>query len=109
MCTSITGASKVLSASKIATEVWVKAAGLMTMPLAVSRASDPVDDLVLTVRLVEAQVQAEFAGERAARRLHVGEGLAAVDVRLALAEQVQVRAVQDVDQTTHGRASGNAQ
>ena len=33
------GGLEVFSASRIATEVWVKAAGLMTMPAAVSRAS----------------------------------------------------------------------
>ena len=39
MWISITGASNVFNASRIATDVWVNAAGLITRPPAVSRAS----------------------------------------------------------------------
>jgi hypothetical protein len=49
---------------------------------------DPVDDLVLAVALVKAQLQAQLARKRAAVALHVGQGLVSVDVRLALAQQV---------------------
>ena len=54
----MTGGSKVLSASRIATEVWVKAAGLIDDAARdLARLVDPVDDLVLAVALVEAQLE----------------------------------------------------
>ena len=61
----------------------------------VDRLVDPVDDLALAVRLVEAN--GRVAGRLAAHRLDLGERRRAVDLRLALAEPVQVRAVEDVD------------
>ena len=41
-------------------------------------------------------------GDLAAIRFDVGEGFMPVDVRLALAEQVQIGTVQDVDKAAHG-------
>ena len=67
-----------------------------------ARFVDPVDDLVFAVALMEADVEPVLAGYAPAFRLHVGQGLVAVDCGLALAEQVQVRTVQDVDQAAHG-------
>ena len=67
----------------------------------VPRLVDPVDDLVLGVALQETDLQAVLPGDPAAVTLHVRERFAAVDLRLALAEQVQVRAVQHVDGLGH--------
>ena len=51
----MTGDSKVLSASRMATEVWVKAPRVDDDAAgAVPRLVDPVDDLVFAVALVEA-------------------------------------------------------
>jgi hypothetical protein len=61
------------------------------------RRVDPVDDLVLGVRLVEADLEPDLGPEPPAVGLDVGERLAPVDLGLALAEQVQVRSVQDID------------
>ena len=62
---------------------------------------DPVDDLALPVRLQEAEGEAELGGQRGAVALDVGEGLVAVDLRLALAEEVEVRSVEDIDELGH--------
>src|SRR5579872_6166886 len=43
----------------------------------------------------------EFFAEAATVRLDVGERLAAVDLRLALAEQIEIGAVQDNDDRMH--------
>ena len=101
--------SQAFSASRIATEVWVKAAGLMTMPAAfLARLVDPADELVLGVALVEAAASSPSASAvSAAERLDVGEGLAAVDLRLARAEQVQVGSVQHEDGLGQGSLSGS--
>jgi hypothetical protein len=61
------------------------------------RLVDPVDGLVLAVALVEVQVELQLACDFAAGRLHVGQHLMAVDVRLTLAEQVQIGAVKEVE------------
>lgn len=53
-----------------------------------ARFVDPVDDLAFPVRLAEGQLDAEFGGEGDTVALDIREGLMAVDVRLALAEQV---------------------
>jgi uncharacterized protein YgbK (DUF1537 family) len=50
-------------------------------------------------------VQAELGRERAAGGFDVGERVLAVDLGLALAQEVQVRAVQDVDRGRHRRVS----
>jgi hypothetical protein len=74
----------------MATEVWVKAAGLMTMPAARLRAMNPVDDLVLAVALIEFNCKAEFGADAPAVRLDVGERVAAIDLRLAHTQQVKI-------------------
>ena len=66
-----------------------------------ARLVDPVDDLVFAVALVEAEVQAQLGGQRPAVPLHVGQGLVALDVRLPLAQQVQVGAVEYEDEAAH--------
>ena len=66
-----------------------------------ARFVDPVDQLALVVALPEVELEAEFAGEPAAIRLDVGERVAAVDFGLALAEQVEVRPVEN-DDFRHG-------
>ena len=70
-------------------------------PLA--RLVDPVDQLVFAVALAELDRQTELGCGAAAERLDVGERLAAVDLRLALAEQVEVRPVENGDGAAHGK------
>src|ERR1700730_10563652 len=67
-----------------------------------SRLVNPVDDLVFTIRLVKAKLKSELFGKLPAIGLDVGKGFVTVDVRLALAQQIQVRTVQHVDDSTHG-------
>ena len=55
---------------------------------------------------MELDRKAEFLADAAAVRLDVGERLAAVNLRLALAEQVEIGTVQDNDDRVH-RASRN--
>src|SRR6266481_3990021 len=93
------GGSKAFSASRIATDEWVNAAGLITMPHATSLAS--IDDLVFTVRLVKAKVKSKLSGDLAAIGLDSGKSFVTVDVGLAFAEQIQVGTVQHVDDTVH--------
>jgi hypothetical protein len=66
---------------------------------------DPVDDLPFPVGLVHHEAQPMPLGHHGATGLHIGEGVAAVDLGLAFAEQVQVGAVQDGDQSAHRGAS----
>ena len=100
------GPSKALSASRIATDVWVKAAGLMTMPAARPRASW-IQSMISYSRLLwwNSMSSPSSRAERAAVRLDVGQRLAPVDFRLALAEQVEVGPVQDDDDAAHGDRS----
>jgi hypothetical protein len=63
--------------------------------LGVDRLVDPADDLALVVRLAE--LERVRPGGVAAHRLDLGKRGAAVDLGLAGAEPVQVRAVQHVD------------
>ena len=58
---------------------------------------DRVDELALAVVLRELQLRAELRRDSAQRALDVGERLAAVQRRLASAEQIQIRAVEDGD------------
>jgi hypothetical protein len=51
---------------------------------------------------VEAQLKPVVTGDLAAVRLDIGEGFMPVDVRLALAEQIEIGTVQDVDKAVHG-------
>ena len=87
----------------MATEVWVKAAGLMTIPTALARLVNPVDDFVFAVALAELDFELQFGAGAPARRLDVGQRLMPVDRGLALAEQVEVRPVQDVDDAAHDK------
>src|SRR5262245_49241254 len=68
---------------------------------------DRIDDLALVVRLQEFDLEGVAAGGLAAKLLHVLERGAAIGVRLARAEEVEVGAVEDVDGFRHGR-SGTA-
>ena len=58
------------------------------------RLLDPVDQQPLVVGLPEVDPKPERTRRLAAQCLHVGQGLAAVDARLAGPEEIQVRAVQ---------------
>ena len=61
------------------------------------RLLDPVDQFAFDVRLAEDDIDAEALGGVAAKLLDVGERGAAVFLRLARAEQVQIGSVEDVD------------
>jgi hypothetical protein len=63
---------------------------------------DPVDDLVFAVRLAEAKFKSVLSGDLAAIGLDISKSFVPVDVRLALAEEIEVGAIQDVDDATHG-------
>src|ERR1700753_3344297 len=65
---------------------------------------NPIDDFVFTIALMKLDVEFQFGSQRAAVLLDVGQCLTPIDVRLTLAEQVQVRAVQNIDNAAH-RAS----
>ena len=62
---------------------------------ALPRLVDPVDDLVFAVALVEAEAELQLRRQRAAGGLDVGESLVPVDMRLALAQKIEVRTVED--------------
>src|SRR5262249_22828261 len=63
---------------------------------------NPVDDGAFVVRLPELDGDAEPAAGVAAQLFHVRQGRAAVFLRLAGAEQIEVRAVENVDGLGHG-------
>ena len=64
---------------------------------ALAGAVNPVDDLVFAIALMKLDRKPKFAADAAAVRFDVGQRLAAVDLRLALAEQIEIGAVQDND------------
>src|SRR6516165_8497452 len=68
-------------------------------PLA--RLVNPVDQLKLGIGLVEFDLQSELSGRVPALGLYVGQRLVSVDFGLAFAEQVQVGAVQNIDDRVH--------
>ena len=91
-----------LSASRIATDVWVNAAGLMMMPSA--PLMPPWIQSMICASLFDwwnEIVEPALLGARAAHLLDLLERGRAVDVRLARAEQVEVGAVQDQDRFAH--------
>src|SRR6476620_6056575 len=61
-----------------------------------SRFVNPIDDLVFTVRLVKAKFKSFLAGDLATVGLDVGKGFVSVNVRLPLAQKIEVRSVQYV-------------
>ena len=62
-----------------------------------ARLVDPVDQLVFPVRLPEHDLQAEVGADAPALGLDVGERLAAVDLRLALADSESGRLLHSFD------------
>ena len=105
------GSATAASASRRATEVWVKRGRVDQDEggAVAARGLHAVDQLVLGVGLQALELVA--GGLRALREVGVdlGQGRAAVDLRLAGAEQVEVGAVQD-QQLCHrrGRERGQA-
>src|SRR5262245_41787571 len=63
-----------------------------------ARLVDPVDEDVFVVALVEANVELELRGKVPAGGRDIVEGFPTVDMRLAFAEEVEVRAVEDVNE-----------
>src|ERR1700685_1128863 len=66
-----------------------------------------VDDLVFAVALMELDRKPELLADAAAVRLDLGERLAAVNLRLTLAEQIEIGTVQDDDDRAHGASPLN--
>lgn len=62
---------------------------------------DPVHDLVFAVALMEAKLKLELFRYMATVGLDISQSLVAIDVRLALTEQIKVGAVQDKNKTVH--------
>jgi hypothetical protein len=60
-----------------------------------ARLLDPVDQLALMVGLAKLQPEAQLAGAPSAGFLDIRQAGAAVDLRLAGAEQVQIGSVED--------------
>jgi hypothetical protein len=67
-----------------------------------ARCVNPIDDLIFAVALVEADFEFQLLRQGPAVALDTRERLMAVDMRLALAQKVQVRSVQDEDDAAHG-------
>jgi hypothetical protein len=82
--------------------------GIDDDPSRLPRLLNPVDHLVLTVGLAEFEGKAVAGGDLAARGLDVGQGLGSIDVRLALAQKIQVGPVQQIDGLGHPRSSSDA-
>src|SRR5271154_246606 len=68
---------------------------------ALASAGNPGDDLVFASGLMKFDRKPQFFADAAAVRFDLGQRLAAVDLRLALAEQIEIRAVQDNDDRAH--------
>src|ERR1700722_17282628 len=68
---------------------------------ALASAVNPVDKLIFAIALMKLDRKPKFAANAAAVRLDVGQGLPAVDLRLPLAEQIEIGAVQDNDDRIH--------
>ena len=68
---------------------------------ALARLVNPVDQLKLGIGLAEFDVQSQLSGCASALGLYVGQRLVSVDFGFALAEQVQVGAVQNIDDRVH--------
>src|SRR4029077_18964725 len=62
---------------------------------------NPVDKLKLGIGLAEFDGQTQLSGRSPALGLYLGQRLASVDFGLALAEQIQVGAVQNIDDRVH--------
>ena len=86
------------NASRSARLVCVYAPALMTTPsTCAAQRVNRVDQLALAVVLRELELDAELRRDGAQRSLDVGERRVSVQRRLARAEQIQVRAVEDGD------------
>src|ERR1700745_234251 len=66
-----------------------------------ARLVNPVDQLKLGIGLAEFDVQSQLSRRAPALGLYVGQRLVSVDFGFALAEQVQVGAVQNIDDRVH--------
>src|SRR5580704_17180170 len=75
---------------------------------AFARGVDEVDDLIFPVALMELDRKLEFRADASAVGLDVGQCLASVNVRLALAQQVEIWAVEDADDWAHASDSPKA-
>src|SRR3984957_631960 len=68
---------------------------------ALASVMNPADDLVFAIALMKLDRKPKLTADTAAVRFDVGQRLAAVDLRLALAGQIEIRAVQDNDDRIH--------
>ena len=82
----------------------------MTMPAArLAGGVNEVDDLVFAVALMELDRKPELSPHPPAVGFDLGERLAAVDLGLALAEQIEIGSVQDDDDRAHGASPHGAE
>lgn len=65
---------------------------------------NPADQLALAIALSKINGQVQLCSHSAAQRLDVGEGVVAVDLRLARAQQVEIGAVENENGTGHGES-----
>src|SRR4051794_16229464 len=72
-----------------------------------ARFVNPVNQFVFPVGLVKADVEVQFLGQFPAISLNICQRLMAIDVRLALAKQVEVRPVEDEYEAAHWTYSGS--
>ena len=104
--TSKNGRGTPSSASRSETDVCVSPPAL-TIATSKSRCVQPVDERALVVRLEEVDLEPELGGADRDPVVDLVQRLAAVDLGLARAEQVEVRALEDED-ARHARASAAA-
>jgi hypothetical protein len=60
-----------------------------------ARFMDPVDNLIFTVRLVKGDLKTQLGPNTTAISFDIGQRFIAVDARLPLAEQVEVRSIEE--------------
>ena len=102
--TSITGVEIALTASSRATELWVKPAALRITAFAPFglRLVQPVDQMAFVVGLADLDLDPELPRPVLEPAGNLVERVGAVDFRLAGAEQVEVGAVQHIDDGWRG-------
>ena len=75
---------------------------------ALAAAMNPFDDLVLAIALMELDLEPELGPDAPAIRLDIGQRLAAVNLRLAFSQEVEIGTVQDGDDRAQGRFRNGA-
>ena len=66
-----------------------------------ARFVNPVDDLVFAIALAEFDIELQLRGNFPAIVLDIPERIVTLDVRLALPQQIEIRAIENVDKAAH--------